>query len=40
MDNSRNFMFYSLDNGKINVPVIVDDQRDTIWTTQKDLYKI
>lgn len=40
MDNSQNFLFYSSDNGKINVQVIIDDQRETIWTTQKGISEI
>lgn len=40
MDDSQNFLFYSSNDGKVNVQVIVDDQRETIWTTQKGMSEI
>lgn len=44
MDNSigktQNFLFYSSDDGKINVQVVVDNVQETIWTTQKGMSEI
>lgn len=44
MDNSvdrpQNFLFYSSNDGKVNVQVIVDGAHDTIWTTQKGMSEI
>lgn len=40
MDNPQNFLFYSSEDGKINVQVIIDDQQETIWTTQKGMSEI
>lgn len=41
MDNyfeqPQNFLFYSSNDGKISVQVIVDSTNDTIWTTQKGM---
>ncbi|WP_298062028.1 virulence RhuM family protein [uncultured Rikenella sp.] len=39
-DNSQNFLFYSSDDGRINVQVLVDNERETIWTTQKGMSEI
>jgi len=40
LDNYQNFLFYSSDDGKINVQVFVDNVRETIWTTQKGMSEI
>ncbi|MCH5178156.1 MAG: virulence RhuM family protein [Prevotellaceae bacterium] len=40
LDNSQNFLFYSSDDGKVNVQVVADNQRETIWTTQKGMSEI
>lgn len=40
MEKSQNFLFYSSNDGKVNVQVIVDSVRDTIWTTQKGMAEI
>ena len=40
LDNPQNFLFYSSNDGKINVQVIVDSTKETIWTTQKGMAEI
>ena len=43
MDNieqSSNFLFYSSNDGKIKVQVIIDNQNNTVWTTQKSMAEI
>lgn len=40
LDNPQNFLFYSSNDGKINVQVIVDSAKETIWTTQKGMAEI
>ncbi len=40
IDKPQNFLFYSSNDGKVNVQVIVDSMRDTIWTTQKGIAEI
>lgn len=40
IDRTQNFLFYSSNDGKVNVQVIVDSVRDTIWTTQKGMAEI
>lgn len=40
IDKTQNFLFYSSDDGKINVQVIVDNMKETIWTTQKGMSEI
>lgn len=40
IEKSQNFLFYSSNDGKVNVQVIVDAARDTIWTTQKGMAEI
>lgn len=40
LDNSQNILFYSSNDGKVNVQVVVDNQRETIWTMQKGMSKI
>ncbi|MDE6440409.1 MAG: virulence RhuM family protein [Bacteroidales bacterium] len=39
-EQPQNFLFYSSNDGKINVQVIVDSDNDTIWTTQKGMAEI
>ena len=40
LENPQNFLFYSSNDGKINVQVIVDSTKETIWATQKDMANI
>ncbi|MBQ8271158.1 MAG: virulence RhuM family protein [Bacteroidaceae bacterium] len=40
LENPQNFLFYSSNDGKINVQVIVDSVKETIWTTQKGMAEI
>lgn len=40
IEKSQNFLFYSSNDGKVNVQVIVDSAHDTIWTTQKGMAEI
>lgn len=40
LDNPQNFLFYSSNEGKVNVQVVVDSANDTIWTTQKGMSSI
>ena len=40
IETAQNFLFYSSNDGKVNVQVIVDTVRDTIWTTQKGMAEI
>lgn len=40
IEKSNNFLFYSSNDGKINVKVIVDNAQETIWTTQKGMSEI
>lgn len=40
IEKSQNFLFYSSNDGKINVQVIVDATKDTIWTSQKGMSNI
>lgn len=37
---TNNFIFYSSENGDINVGVIVDKKNETIWATQEQIAKI
>ncbi|MCT2562843.1 virulence RhuM family protein [Chryseobacterium herbae] len=36
-ENYANFIFYQSENGSTNIQVIVDDQSETIWATQKSM---
>lgn len=36
-ENPTNFIFYQSTDGKVNVQVIVDEQSETVWATQKTL---
>lgn len=38
--NPQNFLFYTDENGKTSVQVIVDDGKETIWVTQKGMAEI
>lgn len=40
IDSPHNFLFYSSNDGKVNVQVVVDSAHDTIWTTQKGMSEI
>jgi hypothetical protein len=42
MDNEQasNFLFYSSNDGKIKVQVIIDNTKETVWTTQKSMAEI
>lgn len=40
LEKSQNFLFYTSNDGKINVQVIVDNANDTIWTSQKGMAEI
>ncbi|MCQ9636878.1 virulence RhuM family protein [Chryseobacterium sp. WG14] len=43
MDNQENyskFIFYQSEEGKTNIQVIVDDNNETIWVTQKSMSEI
>lgn len=37
IEQSQSFLFYSSNDGKIKVQVIVDSTNDTIWSSQKDM---
>lgn len=39
-DNNSNFIFYQGNNGKVNIQVVVDDNKETIWVTQKSMSEI
>lgn len=40
IDSTKNFLFYSSSDGKVNVQVLVDGTHDTIWATQKGMSEI
>ncbi len=40
LQNQHNFLFYTDENGKTSVRVIVDDVNDTIWVSQKGISEI
>ena len=40
LDNPQNFLFYTNPNGKDSIQVIIDDENDTVWTTQKGMSEI
>lgn len=40
IDNTSDFLFYESDEGNVKIQVVVDDERDTIWVTQKSLAEI
>jgi len=37
LDNTSDFLFYEAEDGNIKVQVVVDDERETIWVTQKSM---
>ena len=40
VENTSNFLFYSSGDGKIKVQVIIDNEYETVWTTQKGMAEI
>lgn len=40
LDNTSDFLFYESENGNIKIQVVVDDERETIWVTQKSMAEI
>lgn len=40
IENTSSFLFYSSDDGKIKVQVIIDNQNETVWTSQKGIAEI
>ena len=40
IENTSSFLFYSSDDGKIKVQVIIDNQNETVWTSQKGMAEI
>lgn len=40
IDNTSDFLFYESSEGKTKIQVVVDDERETIWVTQKSLAEI
>lgn len=40
MQDTHNFLFYTDENGKTSVQVIVDNGKETIWVTQKGMSEI
>ena len=40
IDNTSDFLFYESSEGKTKIQVVVDDERETIWVTQKSMAKI
>src|SRR3954451_16146999 len=40
MDSPQNFLFYTNPDGKDSIQVIIDDQNETVWTTQKGMSEI
>jgi hypothetical protein len=39
-NNSSDFIFYNSSDGNIKIQVVVDDERETIWVTQKSMAEI
>ena len=37
---TQNFLFYSTNEGETSVQVVLDTNRETIWTTQKGMAEI
>lgn len=37
LENKSEFLFYSADDGKTSVQVILDDKRESVWATQKSI---
>lgn len=40
LDNTSDFLFYESGEGNIKIQVVVDDERETIWVTQKSMAEI
>lgn len=40
LENPQNFLFYTSNDGKVNVQVVVDSTNETIWTSQKGMSEI
>ena len=40
LDNTSDFLFYESDDGGVKIQVVVDDERETIWVTQKSMSEI
>lgn len=40
LDNFSNFIFYQSEDGSIQVQVIVDNEKETIWATQKSIAEV
>lgn len=40
IDNTSDFLFYESNEGKTKIQVVVDDERETIWVTQKSMAEI
>lgn len=40
IDNTSDFLFYESSEGRTKIQVVVDDERETIWVTQKSLSEI
>ncbi|MDH4472476.1 MAG: virulence RhuM family protein [Fluviicola sp.] len=40
LENTQNFLFYTNPSGKDTVQVIVDEQNETVWTTQKGMSEL
>jgi hypothetical protein len=40
LENTQNFLFYTNPGGKDTVHVIVDEQNETVWTTQKGMSEL
>lgn len=40
IDNTSDFLFYESSEGKTKIQVVVDDERETIWVTQKSMAEI
>jgi hypothetical protein len=40
LENTQNFLFYANPNGKDSVRIIVDEQHETVWTTQKAMAEL
>lgn len=40
LDNTQNFLFYTNPDGKDNIQVIIDENNETVWTTQKGMSEV
>lgn len=39
-ENTQNFLFYANPNGKDSIRIIIDEQHETVWTTQKAMAEL